>query len=122
MRLATDATQLKTRLDGMTMLANARTYRLTEVLDLKAALPLAEGLLALRGLELMIDASRVERLGAQSLQILLSAVSTWHADGVAIEFVQPSVPFIRGLELLGIDPECFLTGGHVQGLVDIGAD
>ncbi|MHB8885948.1 MAG: STAS domain-containing protein [Methylovirgula sp.] len=97
----------------MTMLANAKTYTLSEVLDIKAALPLAEGLLAQRGMELMIDASRVERLGAQSLQILLSAVSTWHADGVSIEFIEPSTPFLQGLELFGIDAEDFLSGSHV---------
>lgn len=99
----------------MTMLANAKTYMLSEILDIKAALPLAEGLLAQRGSELMIDASRVERLGAQSLQILLSAVSTWHADGVSIEFIDPSEPFIQGLELFGIDPENFLNGGQLRG-------
>ena len=95
------------------MLANAKTYVLSEVLDLKAALPLAESLLAQRGSELMIDASRVERLGAQSLQILLSAMSTWHADGLSMEFIEASEPFIRGLELFGIDPESFLHGGHM---------
>lgn len=89
---------------------NARTYRLTEILDIKAALPLAESLLAQRGSELLIDASQVERLGAQSLQILLSAISTWHADGVSIEFVDPSEPFLQGLTLLGINPEEFLRG------------
>lgn len=94
------------------MLVNAKTYMLLEVLDIKAALPLAEGLLAQRGAELMIDASRVERLGAQSLQILLSAVSTWHADGLSIEFIEPSESFIQSLELFGIDPESFLNGSH----------
>jgi len=89
------------------MLANAKTYTLPEVLDIKAALPLAEGLLAQRGSELMIDASRVERLGAQSLQILLSAVSTWQADGLSIEFVEPSESFSQGLALFGIDPQNF---------------
>lgn len=104
------------------MNANARTYALSEVLDLKAALPLAEGLLAQRGSELMIDASRVERLGAQSLQILLSAISTWHADGYSLEFVDPSEPFMQGLALFGIDPKGFLTGDNVPGLATAGMD
>lgn len=104
------------------MIASAKTYALSEVLDLKAALPLAEGLLAQRGSELMIDASRVERLGAQSLQILLSAISTWHADGLSIEFVDPSEPFMQGLALFGIDPGSFLKGGDVPGLVGMAAD
>ena len=109
-----DEMQKSGELGGMMMMpANAKTYMLSEVLDIKAALPLAEGLLAQRGSELMIDASRVERIGAQSLQILLSAMSTWHADGVSIEFIEPSAPFIHGLELFGIDPESFLHGGHM---------
>ena len=97
------------------MLVNAKTYMLSEVLDIKAALPLAESLLAQRGSELMIDASRVERLGAQALQILLSAVSTWHADGLSVEFIEPSVSFIQGLELFGLDPESFMNGSHPAG-------
>ncbi len=104
------------------MIANAKTYMLSDVLDLKAALPLAEGLLERRGSELMIDASQVERLGGQSLQILLSAISTWHADGLSIEFVNPSEPFVQGLALFGIDPEGFLNGGNMPGLVDIVVD
>jgi chemotaxis protein CheX len=106
----------------MTSPARAKTFTLPEVLDIKATQPLAEGLLAQRGAELMIDASRVARLGAQSLQILLSAISTWRADGMPIEFVRPSVPFIEGLELLGIDPESFLIDGHLPGVASNAAD
>ncbi|MGO9134013.1 MAG: STAS domain-containing protein [Methylovirgula sp.] len=94
------------------MQTNAKTYKLAEVLDIKATVPLAEGLLARRGAELMIDASQVERLGAQSLQILLSAISTWQADGLSIEFIEPSEPFLQSLALFGIDPEQFLTSSH----------
>lgn len=104
------------------MLTSAKTYTLSEVLDLKAALPLAEDLLAQRGSDLMINASKVERLGAQSLQILLSAISTWHADGASIEFVEPSDPFVQSLTLFGIDPADFLNGGNVAGLVEMHAD
>lgn len=92
------------------MLANAKSYVLPAILDLKAAMPLVEGLLAQRGSDLTVDASRVERLGAQSLQILLSAVSTWHAEGFSIEFHAASEPFVQSLELFGIDSEDFLNG------------
>lgn len=95
------------------MLANAKTYVLPTILDLKAAVPLVEGLLAQRGSDLMLDASHIERLGAQSLQILLSAVSTWQAEGFSIEFFDPSEPFIQGLALFGIDSEGFLNSGQV---------
>ena len=93
------------------MLANAKSYVLPAILDLKAAMPLVEGLLAQRGSDLTVDASHVERLGAQSLQILLSAVSTWHAEGFSIEFQAASEPFVQSLELFGIDSEDFLNGG-----------
>lgn len=96
------------------MHTNARTYKLSEVLDIKATVPLAESLLAQRGSELLIDASKVERLGAQSLQILLSAISTWHADGLSIEFIDPSERFLQGIEHLGIDPEQFLNAPHAE--------
>lgn len=107
--------------DAAAMLANAKTYTLSEILDLKAALPLAENLLAQRGSDLMIDASQVERLGAQSLQILLSAIATWHADGGSIEFVNPSESFVQHLSLFGIDPEQFLKGAHMPEAVELGA-
>lgn len=95
------------------MLANAKTYVLPPILDLKAAVPLVESLLAQRGSDLMLDASHIERLGGQSLQILLSALSTWQADGLSIEFHDPSEPFVQGLALFGIDSDDFLNGGHV---------
>jgi len=77
---------------------------LQEFLDLKAAAPLAAELLARRGEELGIDASRVRRLGGQCLQVLLSAAMTWRADEVPLAFVNPSPDFIEGLERLGIAP------------------
>lgn len=60
----------------------SETLTLAEVLDLNAAEPLKAELLALRGHELTLDASAVERLGGLCLQILMSARKTWAADGV----------------------------------------
>ncbi len=81
------------------------TVELAEVLDLKAAAPLASSLLAHRGSELAVDTSRVRRLGGQCLQILLSAKYTWDADEVSLEFINPSEEFIEALEGFGIPPE-----------------
>ncbi|HLH12238.1 MAG TPA: STAS domain-containing protein [Methylovirgula sp.] len=92
--------------------ANPRTLVLPEILDIKAAISLAENILALRGAEIVIDASQVERLGGQSLQILLSALATWHADGMTLDFVRPSTPFLESLALFGIDPEALLNGTY----------
>ncbi len=80
---------------------SAAVVRLGQVLDLNAAGPLAHELLALRGRDLELDASAVQRLGAQCLQVLLSARATWDADGAAFAVVQPSDEFTSTLALLG---------------------
>jgi chemotaxis protein CheX len=80
---------------------SAAVLRLGQVLDLNAAGPLANEFLALRGRDVDVDASAVERLGAQCLQVLLSARATWDADGVAFAVVAPSSEFTSTLALLG---------------------
>jgi len=59
---------------------------LAEVLDLAAAEPLRAELLAHRGGPLEIDGSAVQRVGGLCLQVLLSARSTWEADGQPLAF------------------------------------
>jgi chemotaxis protein CheX len=76
--------------------------QLPEVLDLTFAGPLAESLLALRGSALTIDAARVQRVGAQCVQVIMSAVSTWKADAAALCIINPSPEFRETLSLLGI--------------------
>ncbi|WP_297298245.1 STAS domain-containing protein [uncultured Methylovirgula sp.] len=95
--------------DGVT------TLTLEPVLDLKATTPLAEQLLAHRGADIIVDASAVERLGAQSLQVLLSALATWQADGHQLQFKQPSEAFIESLQLFGVDAEPFMKHPHLAG-------
>lgn len=79
-----------------------RIFELPAVLDFKAATPLAECLFALRGASLAIDASRVERIGGQCLQVLLSAKKTWSADNTALSFTKLTPALVDGLRLLGI--------------------
>jgi chemotaxis protein CheX len=71
-------------------------------LDIKAASPLARQLLAVRGQDVTIDASEVKKLGAQCLQVLLSAFTTWHADIAHIDVENESDAFVQGLAILGI--------------------
>jgi chemotaxis protein CheX len=80
--------------------------RLGQVLDLNAATPLAAELLALRGADVEVDASAVGRMGAQCLQVLLSARATWGEDGFAFAIVAASRELTAVLELLGapLDP------------------
>jgi chemotaxis protein CheX len=80
---------------------SAAVLRLGQVLDLNAAGPLAHELLALRGQNVDVDASAVERLGAQCLQVLLSAHATLNTDGAAFAVVSPSNEFTTTLALLG---------------------
>ena len=82
--------------------AKVATVELPAHLDLTAAAPLHERLLALRGEAVGIDASKVESLGGQCLQVLLSAVVTWKADMVELSFVKASAGFENGLRLLGL--------------------
>jgi chemotaxis protein CheX len=49
----------------------------------------------------------VQYLGAQCLQVLLSAASSWCADGVSLRIVNRATAFVRGLELAGIAPTTF---------------
>jgi chemotaxis protein CheX len=80
---------------------SAAVLRLGQVLDLNAAAPLVNEFLALRGRNVDVDASGVERLGAQCLQVLLSARRTWDADGAEFAVVSPSSEFTSTLALLG---------------------
>jgi chemotaxis protein CheX len=76
--------------------------QLVEILDLTAAPPLAQSFLAQRGGELSVDASRVRRVGAQCLQVLVAAAATWKADGAHLRVINPTEEFLEGCRLLGV--------------------
>jgi len=78
------------------------TVQLPEILDIRAASPLAATLLGVRGKHLTIDASNVQKVGTQCIQVLLSARATWSADGASLTVSNPSETFIEALETLGI--------------------
>ena len=83
---------------------------LAETLDLCAAAPLASALIALRGHDIVVDASEVRRVGGQCLQVLLAAIKTWAADRHRLELTNPSPEFIEGTALLGAPlPSLFAT-------------
>ncbi len=82
--------------------AGAATLVLPEVLDLKASAPLAQALLVRRGADLRLDGSGVAHLGAQCLQVLLSAHASWVADGHALAIALPSADLLSTLALLGV--------------------
>lgn len=78
-------------------------------LDIKAAVPLAAGLVAARGADLVLDASQVERVGAQCLQVLLSAAATWSADGHALAIEHASPAFADAVRIAGLDLSRFTS-------------
>lgn len=69
---------------------STHTVTLPAIVDVRAAEPLKAELLALRGQPVTIDASAVERLGGLGLQVLMSAVRTWRADGQDLIFINVS--------------------------------
>ena len=89
-------------------------FRLPECLDLPAARPLAKALLERRGKPIVVDGSSVHQLGAQCVQVLLSAKRTWSADGVALSIVNCAPRMIEDLRLLGIDLTTLTSGEQSQ--------
>ncbi len=87
--------------------ASTCTIALTEVLGLMAAGPLAKSLAEERGKNVVIDASQVQHLGTQCLQVLLSAASAWSAEGASLRIVNRSEAFASSLELVGIPAATF---------------
>jgi chemotaxis protein CheX len=75
---------------------------LPAVLDLKAAGPLCDQLVGLRGKPVMLDASAVSKIGAQCVQVLLAAATLWKADAVSFKIAEPSEAFRNGIELMGL--------------------
>ena len=87
-----------------------RVIELPENLDMPIAAQLAETFAKLTGEPLAVDGARVSRLGASCLQVLLAAARTWKAEGDALTLQNPSARFLEDLNLLGLEPETFLSG------------
>lgn len=81
-----------------------QTVVLESVLDLRAAGPLKANLLAARGGDVVLDGSAVERLGGLCLQVLLSALRTWRADGHVLTFVNVSEALAGQWSAFGASP------------------
>jgi chemotaxis protein CheX len=76
---------------------------LPAILDLNAAGPLANELLARRGSPVIVDGAAVERMGAQCLQVLLAARKTWEADGQSFQLTTPSSALTQALATFGAE-------------------
>ena len=80
-------------------------------LDLPAAKPLAEAIIALRGQDLCLSAEGVTYLGTPGVQVLLSAARSWRADGKRLSLASCSEAFSEQLSILGIDPDALAAPG-----------
>lgn len=86
----------------------AETLSLAKVLDLNEASALHGKLMAMRGKEVKIDASKVERVGALGVQVLMAAQKTWERDQLPFKFSNVSDAFAKTVQLLGV------TGEHLM--------
>ncbi len=57
-----------------------------------------------RGGDLDLDASQVDRFGAQALQLILSAFATWREDGFRLRLLDPSEAVRGAFDQLGCAP------------------
>jgi chemotaxis protein CheX len=92
------------------MKGSAGSIALASELDIKAAAPLATELIAVRGTALTIDASGVERIGGQCMQVLLAAAEIWRTDGSSLSIAEPSAAFVAAIGTAGLDITQFTTG------------
>jgi chemotaxis protein CheX len=81
--------------------------KLKSVLNVTSAMATARQFLDLRGRDVIVDASQVQHLGGQTLQILLSAVRIWSEDGHSFALSECSDKFIDDLKLFGFAPHQF---------------
>jgi chemotaxis protein CheX len=79
--------------------------KLPAVLDLTAASRLHEQVLALQEENIAVDATEVSRVGAQCIQVLLSAAESWRVAGRTFSVNQASEAFAKSLQLLGVADE-----------------
>ncbi len=81
------------------------TLTLPRTLTLAEATPLASVLKENAGAPLSVDASSVDHLGAQCLQVLLAAAQSWRAAGHPLTLTHSSAAFTEGLTRLGVSQD-----------------
>ena len=79
------------------------TLKLSPVLDLNEASVLHGKLMDMRGKPLSVDASEVERVGVQCVQVLMAGIKAWEEDGKAFAFTKASDGFDKTLQLIGVN-------------------
>ena len=85
--------------------AGPGSFKLSAILDLNEASNLHGKLLSMRGSDLVIDASGVERVGVQCAQVLVAGVRAWEEDKKSFLVEKASDAFQKTMQLIGINIE-----------------
>jgi chemotaxis protein CheX len=101
-------------IDEPAPVASSTALMLPDCLDASAAAAVKDMLLARRGNALVVDASQVRRVGAQSLQILIAAARTWQADGMSYCVTNSSSELLDTIALIGLSREDLMLEGTLQ--------
>jgi chemotaxis protein CheX len=88
---------------------SGKTLNLAAVLDLNEATALRDKLLSMRGSDIVIDASGVERVGGLCAQVLMAAEKTWDQDKQSFTFSKVSDAFEKTMQLVGVDIDHLLA-------------
>ncbi|MGV2102664.1 MULTISPECIES: STAS domain-containing protein [unclassified Rhizobium] len=88
---------------------SGKTLNLAAVLDLNEATALRDKLLSMRGSDIVIDASGVERVGGLCAQVLMAAEKTWDQDKQSFKFSKVSDAFEKTMQLVGVDIDHLLA-------------
>jgi chemotaxis protein CheX len=86
-----------------------KTISLAAVLDLNEAAALRGKLMGLRGSNVVIDASGVERVGALCVQVIMAAAKTWDEDELSFTFSKVSDAFQKTMQLIGVNVDHLLA-------------
>lgn len=97
--------------DAIPQAASTAELVLPDCLDSAAASNMKDMLLQRRGGALVVDASQVRRVGAQSLQVLIAAARTWQADGHPYTVTNASSELLDTIALIGLSREDLMLEG-----------
>ena len=82
---------------------------LEKVLDLNEASNIHSQFMAVRGSNVAVDASAVERAGAVSIQVLMSAAKTWEEEKLSFTFSKISDALAKTMQLIGVNYDHLLA-------------
>lgn len=98
----------------MSAKSSTKKLSLAKVLDLNEASALHAKLMALRGSNLAVDASSVERAGALCIQVLMSAAKSWEEDKHSFHFSKVSDALTKTMQLVGVNYDHLLAKESMQ--------